>query len=262
MTLEQYILNPMGKNNAVLSALARETLRKTYMHKFDNILLRENGVIKYYLYKDEKNNTYWVHVKVPSEVVKDFYYDTVFKFFTDENVTKGGQDLFSYNVKFYSNDPAFVYTYAHVFSKNNLFITELQSKMSKEAIRKEAKEKNPQNDVGYVKSIYFAYLTMKNRGLNKLVKFNAEAKPLDPKYFLSQIEEADEKITKRQEEGAKVSKRKKIDVDKSTLRNIQKYTNSETDLSRLQVRTTKRIDRIKSSTGITQTKKVGSVKKK
>lgn len=179
MTLEQYILNPMGKNNAVLSASAREIMRKTYSKKFDNILLREHGKIEYYLYKHSKNNTYYVYMKIPSEVVKDFYYDVVMKFSANEDVESGGTNLFKYNVQFYSNDPSFVYTYAHVFYKNNLFIKELAPKMSKEALKKEAKEKNPGNNVGYVKALYFAYLVMENRKLYKKSRFEAEAKELD-----------------------------------------------------------------------------------
>ena len=107
MTLDQYILNPMGKHNAVLNASARENIRNTYMKKFDNILLRENGKIEYYLYKDSKSNTFWIHIKVPSEIVKNFYYDVIFKFSATQNIDSGGQDLFKYNVKFYSKTKQF-----------------------------------------------------------------------------------------------------------------------------------------------------------
>lgn len=257
MTFEQYISNPMGKNNAVLNSSARELMRRNYSAKFDNILLREHGKIEYYLYKDEKRNTYWAHIKVPSEVCKNFYYDVVLKFYAGSNVESGGNDLFKYNVNFYSNDPAFVYTYAHVFLKNNLFVKELSSKMSKEALRKQAKEKNPGNNIGYVKSLYFAYLIMKNKGLNKTLKFDGESKTLDPKYLLSQIEDADEKIRKRQEEGEKYSKKKKIQLDNSTMNRMKKYINDDTDLGRVQVTTTKKVGKIKSKNSINS---VGSVK--
>lgn len=262
MTFEQYINNPMGKNNAVLNANAREIMRKNYSAKFDNILLREHGKIEYYLYNDSKRNTYWVHIKVPSEVCKDFYYDVVLKFYADASIEDGGKDLFKYKVNFYSNDPSFVYTYAHVFLKNGLFIKELSSKMSKDALRKQAKEKNPGNNVGYVKSLYFAYLIMKNRNLNKISKFNSESKDLDPRYLLSQIENADEKIRKRQEEGEKYSKRKKIQVDKSTLNNMKKYMNSDLDLSRIQVTTTKKVSSIKSKNNSKTVRSVGMTKRK
>ena len=262
MTLEQYILNPMGKNNAVLNASMRELMRKQYMHKFDNILLRENGKIEYYLYKDSKSNTYWAHIKVPSETVKKFYYDVVLKFSANQSTDGAGDDLFKYNVEFYSNDPSFVYTYAYVFRTNDLFIKELSSKMSKKALKQAPTEKNPGNNIGYVKAIYFAYLVMQNRKLNKKSKFTDESKPLDPKLLLSMIEEADEKIAKRQEEGKHVSKRKKVRIeDKDIQKRFLQTTKGSSDLGRLEVTTTKRVGTIKNS-NVKSTKTVKTIKKK
>lgn len=262
MTFEQYISNPMGKNNAVLNASAREIIRSKYAARFDNVLLREHGKIEYHLYKDSKRNTYWAHIKVPSEVCRDFYYDVVLKFYASADVEAGGKDLFKYNVNFYSNDPAFVYTYAHVFLKNGLFIKELSSKMSKEALRKQAKEKNPGNNVGYVKSLYFAYLIMKNKGFNKLVKFEGEANTLDGRYLLSQIEDADIKIRKRQEEGEKYSSKKKIQLDRATLNRASKYIGKDADLSRIEVKTTKRVNSIKSKKTVNTVNSVKTTKRK
>lgn len=244
MTLEQYILNPMGKDNSVLNVSTRNIIGLQYRQKFDNILLREKGKIEYHLYRDQKNNIYWAHIKVPSETVEKFYYDIVFKFTANEDTKSAGSDLFKWNVNFYSNDPSFVFTYAHVFRDNKLFIEELKSKMSKEALRKEAKEKNPGNNVGYVKTIYFAYLLMENRKLNKKIRFEAEVKNFDLNYLLSQIESADIKIDKRQEEGKSISKKKKINLDDKTAKRISNYAS---DMSRINVSTTKKIGNIKNS---------------
>ena len=261
MTLEQYILNPMGKNNAVMNASTREIMRKTYIHKFDNLLLRESGYIKYTTYYDKKNNNYWIHVKVPSETVKNFYYDVVFKFSSTEKTALFGEDLFKCNVKFYSNDPAFVYTYAHVFSKNGLFIKELGSKMCKQALKREAKEKNPNNVVGYVKTIYFAYLLMQNKKLNKKSRFDVEVIEFSLDKLLNNITSADIKIMEREREGKKVSKKKKIAVDSQTLKNI-KSVGKDVDLGNLQVSTTKRIKNIKNIQSNKSTKSGGSIKRK
>ena len=108
MTLEQYILNPAGKNNAVLNATAREAMRNSYMSKYNNLLVREHGSIVYRLYKDEKNNRYFAYFKIPSETIEKFYYDTVIEFYADKDVENDGTDLLKYNVRFFSNDPAFV----------------------------------------------------------------------------------------------------------------------------------------------------------
>ena len=56
MTFDQYIANPLGKRNAVLSAITRESIRKDYTNRFNNILLRENGIINYTTYKSKEND--------------------------------------------------------------------------------------------------------------------------------------------------------------------------------------------------------------
>ena len=255
ITFEQYILNPQVKSNAVLNAKAREAIRGDYTKRFDAILLRERGKVDYILYKDDKNNRYFAHFKIPSETIEKFYYDTVLEFYTDENISNP-EDLLKYYVKFYSNDPAFVYTHAHAFAVNNLFIDELSSKMSKKAIRTEAKEKNPYNQIGYVKSIYFAYLTIKMKGLNNLDKFKAEAKSFSKTALLSNIENADKKVEDREAAGKKLqklnSKRKR--EQQKTSNNIKITNNS------LAIKKTKTVNTIGST--IKHTKLVKTTKRK
>lgn len=255
LSLKQYILNPMGKNNAVLNAMSRELWRKSYKAKFDNILLREKGIITYHLYKS-KNNQYWAYIKIPSEEVSNFYYDVVLKFFID--ASKGGEnDLFEWNVQFFSNDPAFVYTYAHVFYENDLLIPELKSKMSKIALKEAAKIKNPDGVVGYVKSLYFAYLVLENRKFNKINRFESECQPLVGKDLLKEIMDADEKIALRQEEGKGISHKRIKKVDQDLARKIKRVAGQNVNFGRYNVTTTKKVKSIKS--GVTTTK---TVKKK
>lgn len=233
MTFEQYIVNPMGRSNAILSSSVREIMKKDYTRRFSNVLLRENGKINYAIYA-AKGAVYFVHIKIPSEVVKDFYYDVVLKFKGTTGLAGSMARLDKYEVQFFSNDPAFVFNYAHVFRKNDMFIDELKSKMSKQAIKKPPKETNPNELVGYVKSLYFAYLFMQQRGL-----FNpshlASATPFDIKYMLSIIEDADSKIAKRQAEGAKISKHKKTEVSKSQMNTLKKMGVSQTNLDNVTV---------------------------
>ena len=257
MTLNDYILNPMGKSNAVLSAISRESQRTSFKVKFDNVLLREKGNIDYRCYKDDQNNTYWLHVKVPSEHVKKFYYDVVMKFFTDaEHGTDN--DLMKWRVQFYSNDPAFVFTYAYAFNQKGLFIRELTSKMSKTALTTPSKEKNPGEMIGYCKIIYFAYLVMENRNLNKINVFNANATTLDPKSFLKTIADADMKVEDRQNQ--KVSYAKKRTVSGDELAAMQRAAGGKLDLtdSNLYVRTTRKINKIQN---VNTTQKIGKVGK-
>jgi len=247
MTFEDYIMNPAGKGSAVMTAAQREMVRAQYKLKFDNILLREKGKIDYRLFKDSKNNEYWVYCKIPSELCKEFYYDTVIKFYADEKVKSGGRDLFKYYARFYSNDPAFVYTYAYVFAHNKLFINELASKMSREALKQKPNEKNPREDIGYVKSIYFVYLLMQNRDLNKVSIFEKQCDPLDMNFILNNVMEADQKIAEREEAGRGVSQRKKVRVNDDMLRKINKVTKgnlSDRAKDRLAVNTNKSVKKI------------------
>ena len=211
MTFQDYINNPMGKNNSVISN--REMHRTFYTQKFNQVLLRENGKIDYNMYKDNEN--YYIHIKVPSETVNGFYYDIVVKFYPSSKTSSMETTLTNYFVKFYSNDPAFVYTFAHAFIKNKVFLEDLESKMSKEAVKKEAKEKNPKNEVGYVKTLYFGFLFMKNKGFFNKISF-ATAPVYKKSTLIEQIMNADEKIALRQEaETEQNKKKKKATVEKA-----------------------------------------------
>lgn len=204
MTFDQYIQNPMGVKNAVLGN--REMYRNMYGAKLDALMVREMGKINYFLYKDGEK--YYCHMKIPSEVVEKFYYDVVIEFYPGKETKKSAKDLHSYDCRFYSNDPAFVFTFAHAFVKNKLFITQLSSKMSKQALKERGKERNPMDTVGYVKSLFFAYLLMKRFGLFDKVRY---AKKLNMKNLVQSVMSADEKIALRQELGAQAATKEGIE---------------------------------------------------
>ena len=221
MTYDQYIQNPMGIANAVISN--RNMYRDLYMNKLDKILVREMGKIDYTLYKS--GNKYYVYIKIPSEVIEKFYYDVVIEFSEPKDKSLIDSTLKNYNVKFYSNDPSFIYTFAHAFIKNKMFIDELRGRMSKEAIQKVAVEKNPSNQVGYVKSLYFAYLYLKRENVFNKNKFIL-AKDINWKQLEKVIVPADLKIAQRQDAAIKkadANKKAKAELEKIVKKNsVQK----------------------------------------
>ena len=223
--MEQYITNPM--QSPVLTAIMRESMRNSYIKKFNALLLREHGIINYFLYKDEDHNKYYAYFKIPSETIERFYYDTIIEFTTDNNIKEAGKNLFKYNIRFYSNDPSFVYNYAYVFSRKGLFINQLADKMSQKALRDPAKEKNPANQVGYVKSIYFAYLFMKLRSFNDIDKFKAQASVLNMDNLIANVTSADQKIGERESAGERLNKRKNIAKNKAKKEEENKKKYSE-----------------------------------
>ena len=164
ISFDKYIDNPSGTGTSVVTN--RGMYKQLYTTKFNAVLVREQGKIVYNVYKvEDAEDSYIIHMKIPSEVVPKFYYDVVIRLFTTDNGKKAAASLRMYSVQFYSNDPAFVYTFAHAFSKNNIFINDLSSKMSKTALDNVASVKNPRDDIGYVKSLYFAYLAMEKYNL-------------------------------------------------------------------------------------------------
>lgn len=259
MTFDQYITNPLGKNNAVLSAAVRETIRKDYTIRFNNILLRENGRIVFYKYKTDKNS-YIIHIKIPSEPVKNFYYDVVIRFYTDEKVAIAGNRLDKYYFQVFSNDPAFVFTHAYVFRKNKLFFTDLEGRMSKKALHKTPDIKNPDKQLAYVKSIYFAYLFLKNRGLFNKITWS-DAANYDPSVLIKNVMSADEKIALRQEEDKKLDHRKKIEIDAETAKKLSHMNLSDDAKSRL-VTTVKKTPTVRKIKAVNSTKTIKPKRKK
>ena len=206
MSFQQYIDNPMGKKNAVFSQ--RDLYKKLYTEKFDKLILREAGKIDFKLYIDKKKDIYVAHIKIPSETVNNFYYDAVILFYATDAEQHSSPNLNSYYVKFFSNDPAFVFTYLRVFLKNDLFIEDLKSKSSKLALKKDPKEKNPYEVPGYSKILYFAYLFMKSKNLFNKQFYDSYAEKYSAKKLADSVEHTDIKIAKRQELGEKVLKEK------------------------------------------------------
>lgn len=217
MTFEEYINNPMGKHNSVFSH--RQMYQTMYMQKLDAILLREVGKVKYTLYIDK--DTYILHMKVPSEVVEKFYYDVVVEFSSTNPATKIGNSLRKYDVRFYSNDPSFCYTFAHAFNKNKLFIDMLKDKMPRDFLNKVAKEKNPKDQVGYVKSIFFCFLLAERYNLFDKAIYRVYQTKFDKKQFLDSIEFAETKIQKRQELATKPKKEKPANIQSPKIQTPQ-----------------------------------------
>ena len=249
ITFTQYINNPLGEKSSVITN--RGMYQKIYRDKLDKILLREGGKVKYSLYTSKEN--YYIHFKIPSEVVDKFYYDTIIEFYQPDPIKAKSNSLRDYYVKFYSNDPAFVYTFAHAFIKNDIFITDMTPKMSKEAVNKVAKEKNPKNLVGYVKSLFFAYLLIGDYGLFSKTLYDHNAEKYNKSKLLKLVDHADKKIKERQEaeeKQRKQQKREKNNSERFSGRDIKAKSTSQN----------KGVTKTKMTSKVSTTKRVGRSK--
>ena len=265
MTFRQYIANPMGKHNAVFSQ--REVFRQIYTDKFDKLFLREAGKINYSMYVDAKTDRYIIHIKIPSETVKNFYYDAVIMFYSNDAAAKSSPSLQDYFVKFFSNDPAFVFTYLRVFLKNDLFFEDLKPKASKLALTKDPKIKNPYEVPGYSKILYFAYLFMKSKNLFAKHMYTTYGLSYSPKKLLDKVEHTDKKIADRQELGEQQAKEKaeqKREEKKQQAQTKTTVTNSTSGNMRAtkQTKTTNSVSRTKSVNTVRTTKTTHKTPKK
>lgn len=226
MSFDKYIDNPSGGATVITN---RNMYKDMYKSKFDKVLLRESGNIEWKVYyANDGEDSYYIYMKIPSEVIEKFYYDVVVRLFTTENKKKSNVNLREYAVEFFSNDPAFVYTFAHAFRKNNLFIKDLEPKMSRTALKDVAKVKNPKDNVWYVKSLYFAYLVMERYHLFNRNILKQHSNKYNKKELLSKITHATEKIEARQEA------EKKLNEDKAKAKKIERR---DKDLQSKQART-------------------------
>ena len=119
-----------------------------------------------------------------------------------------------------------------------------------------AAERNPHDQVGYVKSIYFAYLEIKHKGLLQKIKFGT-AEKYDKKKLLAMIMPADDKIEARQREGEKISKRQQR-VKRANTQNDDFKERQPTGITNMVGNGIKKIGRI---TGISAKSKISGKSK-
>lgn len=225
MTFGQYIDNPMGKSNAVFSA--RDSYRVKYTEKFDAIYTREAGKIDRVLYHDKSHDAYFAHFKMPSETVKGFYYDVVIRFYTKDNAEKINGSLKNYEVQFFSNDPAFIYTYLYVFHKHGMLIEDLTSKCPKASLTQRPEARNAYEVPGYVKSIYFAYILMSRTDLFLKSTYDNFGKRYSKSALLNSVMNGENKMEERREKEAKqkaIEKKQKASTPKPSKTEIDRHS--------------------------------------
>ena len=156
-TFDDYIRNPSGKGSAVVATVNLDQYQKELLS-----LEGKNGKASYIVYK--QNNiggklTYFIHFKIPSST-KGFFNDVVIELDANQDDTTTTKTVKAYKVKFFSNDSNFVYTYAYSYKSHGVLITELEKLLPFRCITSKPVMRNPDNAMGYNKSIVFAYLIM------------------------------------------------------------------------------------------------------
>ena len=167
----------------------------------------------------------------------------MFEFIPKDLSIESEPTLKNYNVKFYSNDPSFTFTHAHAFYKNDILINNLKFKCSKKSLDLPAEYRNPNNDIGYVKSIYMAYLYYKLNHLDNKANWK-ELHTVSTSQLFNSVKHATSKYEEAQEK-------------KKEARLMRKQENSERDIGS---NTTKSVSRVKRTSTVKNSGRVRRVK--
>jgi len=163
-------------------------------------------------------DSYYMHIKVPSESQKDqsYYYDVVIRFFSDDPEVLKQSTLAAYNIQFFSNSPGFIYRYAVLYKQHGYLIDALQDKLDPDYKDKLPEKTNPNMSVSYDKTIYFACKYISERRFRILSKHGVLLqKKKKPDVFFLDI--ADFRSVKLDRELMKVEKDLTKEVEKRQL---------------------------------------------
>lgn len=161
-TLPDFVRRPFGRN---ADSSKDQTYDKKYREYVKDTRIRIKAITNI-------GDSYYFHLKIPSESHKDrdYSYDVVIRFFTDDPVAINQPNLINYYIQFFSNSPSFIYQYAYVYKKKGYLIEELFNKLDSEYEDKPPKKTNPNQVVSYDKSIYFAVRFLYEQRFRVLVK--------------------------------------------------------------------------------------------
>ena len=242
MTFNRYMDNPSAGTSTFTN---RGMYKAMYKDKFDKLLVREQGRIAFKIYRTQNStDTYYIVFKIPSESMSEFYYDVVVELSAHKNEYKNSPNLRMYDVRFYSNDQAFIYAFAYAFNKHGLFIPLLRSKMSKVALEQKSLSRNPRADIWYVKSLCFAFFVMERYNLFSRSMLNQNAVKFNQSDLFKNVSHSDTKLEEynKKKKDIKLRKQAEKDILRSSSRasNIRKSSDIDSNIRYIQnTKTTK-----------------------
>ena len=142
--IKEFLNNPAGKGATVLNISA---IKEKFTERYEKIL----SEIDYHIYTVKKD-VYFL-INIPSSV-KGIKYDILIKFSPTSKST--GKSIADMEMQIFSNSPSFLYTYAHAYDVQGLFIKECKRKLSSQMLTDIAKAKNPYGILSYDFSVFAA----------------------------------------------------------------------------------------------------------
>ena len=162
------------------------------------------------------------------------------------------------SMQLFSNSPSFLYTYAHAYDVQKLFIRDCKKKLSTKMLSDIAKTKNPYGVLSYDFSIYCALYYILSNGYTNIDDLKmTDYVECNIKTVLSHIKEADslQKTRKIQKDYNKMIEKEKLKKNKN--KPIKGNSEKDThDLSLKEVKNVKNTVHIKKSKISKKVKKI------
>ena len=179
-TISEFIRSPFGSTSSNPNVTK---YHRAYLENKHKIIINGHTKIE---------DSYYLHVKIPSESQKDnkVYYDVVIRFFTDKPSSKISGSLREYYIQFFSNSPGFIYKYAVLYKNNGFLIDTLYTKLDPRYFDKLPTETNSKLELSYDKSIYFACMYLNENTFKVLNKVGIGCgKKFSPNEFFKEIKD-------------------------------------------------------------------------
>lgn len=224
-SIADFMRSPFGRTDSMEKNTKYQELYETYK--------RSNKI--YVAGYCNIEDSYYIHVKIPSESQKDgkYEYDVVIRFFTDNPSLKPGNSLRAYYMQFFSNSPGFIYKYAALYKKEDYLIRDLYNKLDPEYSNVMPTKTNSDMVLSYDKSIYFACRFLSDGRFRYLNKFGLLLqKKKTPSKFFSDI--SDFKSIKFDQDLLNTEKKLKRDIANSKKSDERKDIKKLYDLNKIQ----------------------------
>ena len=240
LTLNDLYNNPTGHGSAQVAS--RTLIRQMLEKKFLDLVNKKKFNLM--IFEKDYNEGLVYLIKVPSEQDTKIihYHDVVIELNTKTDESK--INLFDYPVKFFSNSPAFIYTYSNFALQNDLIPIFLKDKFNKEAKQKKALVRNPTDEMGFEKSIFFAVSYIKYKKYHLKGNIKKISRPFRSSAVFEQVISFDKQLIKYKAFEEKINKEKKNEKEKKSSKvvykkfkkvNIEKRTPTKTGFKQIKV---------------------------
>lgn len=185
-TLEEFYKNPSGKG---VTANNISSVRYVMKSRYDILTDKLEKKIPVHIYMENENSFYF-HIVIPSDM-RDYDYDVVVHLY--DFGEDSSSSLKKWNCAFFSNCPSFVFAFAYAYNMNGIFIPFLANKLGRKALTELPGDKNPDLQVSWDKSIYYAIETlMKNIKYTQRFVLKRNAAPFSEAIILKSVRSFDE----------------------------------------------------------------------